>query len=161
MFFHTLAWFLHRPLRLQTPSGTASLIVTGFLFLLASSPAFVAYRLFKKGAPPTPDLAIEEAKLIRDQFEAQSVERDAAGEEQELMAGSQQPRGDPRLDRGDAPRAGLLGQRPALEDGRADRLAPPARENRNAALVGAAVAGFVIGGGVAATFSLFSRRRRR
>jgi hypothetical protein len=33
-------------------------------------------------------------------------------------------------------------------------------ENRNAALVGAAVAGFVVGGGIAATFSLISRRRR-
>jgi len=33
-------------------------------------------------------------------------------------------------------------------------------ENRQAALVGAAVAGFVIGGGVAATFSLLRRRRR-
>ena len=32
-------------------------------------------------------------------------------------------------------------------------------ENRNAALVGAAVAGFVIGGGVAATVSLISGRR--
>lgn len=34
-------------------------------------------------------------------------------------------------------------------------------ENRGTALVGAAVAGFVIGGGVAATFSLISGRRRR
>ena len=34
------------------------------------------------------------------------------------------------------------------------------RENRQTALIGAAVAGFVIGGGVAATFSLFRRRRR-
>jgi Protein of unknown function (DUF3618) len=34
-------------------------------------------------------------------------------------------------------------------------------ENRQAALVGAAVAGFVIGGGVAATVSLFRRRRSR
>jgi hypothetical protein len=33
-------------------------------------------------------------------------------------------------------------------------------ENRRSALVGAAVAGFVIGGGVAATFSLLSGRRR-
>jgi uncharacterized protein DUF3618 len=32
-------------------------------------------------------------------------------------------------------------------------------ENRQAALVGAAVAGFVIGGGIAATVSLFRRRR--
>jgi hypothetical protein len=34
-------------------------------------------------------------------------------------------------------------------------------ENRNAALVGAAVAGFVVGGGIAATFSLVTGRRRR
>jgi hypothetical protein len=33
-------------------------------------------------------------------------------------------------------------------------------ENRNTALIGAAVAGFVIGGGVAATFGLISGRRR-
>jgi hypothetical protein len=33
-------------------------------------------------------------------------------------------------------------------------------DNRQAALVGAAVAGFVIGGGVAATVSLIRRRRR-
>ena len=33
-------------------------------------------------------------------------------------------------------------------------------ENRTAALAGAAVAGFVIGGGVAATVSLLRRRRR-
>jgi hypothetical protein len=33
-------------------------------------------------------------------------------------------------------------------------------ENRNAALVGAAVAGFVVGGGIAATFSLLGGRRR-
>jgi hypothetical protein len=33
------------------------------------------------------------------------------------------------------------------------------RENRRTALIGAAVAGFVIGGGVAATFSLLTGRR--
>jgi hypothetical protein len=33
-------------------------------------------------------------------------------------------------------------------------------ENRTQALVGAAVAGFVVGGGVAATLSLFRRRGR-
>ena len=35
----------------------------------------------------------------------------------------------------------------------------PLAENRQAAIVGAAVAGFVIGGGIAATVSLFRRRR--
>ena len=34
-------------------------------------------------------------------------------------------------------------------------------ENRTTALVGAAVAGFVIGGGVAATVSILTRRSRR
>ena len=33
-------------------------------------------------------------------------------------------------------------------------------ENRKGALIGAAVAGFVIGGGVAATFSILGKRRR-
>ena len=33
-------------------------------------------------------------------------------------------------------------------------------ENRKTALIGAAVAGFVVGGGVAATISLITRRRR-
>jgi dienelactone hydrolase len=36
----------------------------------------------------------------------------------------------------------------------------PLAENPQAAIVGAAVAGFVIGGGVAATISLLRRRRR-
>ena len=35
----------------------------------------------------------------------------------------------------------------------------PLVENRQAAIVGAAVAGFVIGGGIAATVSLLRRRR--
>ena len=34
-------------------------------------------------------------------------------------------------------------------------------ENRQTALIGAAAAGFVLGGGVAATFSLLRRARRR
>ena len=75
MFFHTLAWFLFDIFDFNAIwYGFA--IVTGLLFLLAILAAFVAYRLFKKGAPPTPDLAIEEAKLIREQFESQGVERD-------------------------------------------------------------------------------------
>ena len=38
-------------------------MVTVVLFLLAGLAGFIALRLFKKGSPPTPDLAIEEAKL--------------------------------------------------------------------------------------------------
>jgi len=75
MFFHTLAWFLFDIFDFKAIwYGFA--IVTALLFLFAIVAGFVAYRLVKKGAPPTPDLAIEEAKRTREQFEAQRVERD-------------------------------------------------------------------------------------
>jgi Putative Actinobacterial Holin-X, holin superfamily III len=68
MFFHTLAWFLFDIFDFNAIwYGFA--IVTGLLFLLAILAALVAHRLFKKGAPPTPDLAIEEAKRTRDDLE--------------------------------------------------------------------------------------------
>jgi hypothetical protein len=75
MFFHTLAWFLYDLFDFgEIWYGFA--IVTGILFLLAILAALLAFRLFKKGAPPTPDMAIEEAKKTRAQFEAQAIERD-------------------------------------------------------------------------------------
>jgi uncharacterized membrane protein YqjE len=75
MFFHTLAWFLDDLFDFgEIWYGFA--IVTGILFLLAILAGFLAFRLFKKGAPPTPDMAIEEAKLVRADFEAQASERD-------------------------------------------------------------------------------------
>jgi uncharacterized membrane protein YqjE len=64
MFFHTLAWFLIDLFDFnQIWYGFA--IVTGLLFVLSILAGLFAFRLFKKGAPPTPDMAIEEAKLIR------------------------------------------------------------------------------------------------
>jgi uncharacterized membrane protein YqjE len=41
-------------------------IVAGVLFLLAGLSAFLAIRWFKSGAPPTPDMAIDEAQRIRE-----------------------------------------------------------------------------------------------
>jgi H+/Cl- antiporter ClcA len=76
MFFHGLAWFLDDLLKQEDNIWVGFAIVTAFLFLLAIIAAFVAMRLFKKGAPPTPDMAIEEAKKTRSQFEAQKIERD-------------------------------------------------------------------------------------
>ena len=76
MFFHGLAWFLDDLLNQEDNIWVGFAIVTAFLFLLAIIAAFVAWRLFKKGAPPTPDMAIEEAKKTRSQFEAQKIERD-------------------------------------------------------------------------------------
>lgn len=45
------------------------LVTSGILLVLAALAGFVAYRAFKAGAPPTPDQAIEEAKLIRETLE--------------------------------------------------------------------------------------------
>jgi uncharacterized membrane protein YqjE len=75
MFFHTLAWLLFDLFDFGAIwYGFA--IVTGLLFVMAIIAALLALRLFKKGAPPTPDLAIEEAKRTREQLEAQKIERD-------------------------------------------------------------------------------------
>jgi hypothetical protein len=41
------------------------LIVAGVLFLVGGVAGFLAARLFKKGSPPTPTMAIEEAQLIK------------------------------------------------------------------------------------------------
>jgi hypothetical protein len=41
------------------------LIVAGTLFLLGGLAGFLAARFFKKGSPPIPQMAIEEAQLIK------------------------------------------------------------------------------------------------
>jgi uncharacterized membrane protein YqjE len=79
MFFHGLAWFLNDVFGWNDDAWAGFLMVTLLLFLLALLAGLVALRLFKKGAPPTPDLAIEEAKRTRAQLEAQKIERDQVG----------------------------------------------------------------------------------
>jgi hypothetical protein len=76
MFFHGLAWFLNDLLNWEDTLWAGFAVVTVLLFVLAGIAALIALRLFKKGAPPTPDMAIEEAKATRAQFEAQKIERD-------------------------------------------------------------------------------------
>jgi uncharacterized membrane protein YqjE len=75
MLFHTLAWLLYDIFGFNAV-WPAFLIVTVFLFLLAAIAGLIASRLFKRGAPPTPEMAIEEAKRTRAELEAQNVERD-------------------------------------------------------------------------------------
>jgi uncharacterized membrane protein YqjE len=75
-FFHGLAWFLNDVFNWEDNNWAGFAVVTALLFLLAILAAFLALRLFKKGSPPTPDLAIEEAKRMRAELEAQKIERD-------------------------------------------------------------------------------------
>ena len=76
MFFHGLAWFLNDVFNWEDNNWAGFAVVTALLFLLAILAGVLALRLFKKGSPPTPDLAIEEAKRTRAELEAQKIERD-------------------------------------------------------------------------------------
>jgi uncharacterized membrane protein YqjE len=76
MFFHGLAWFLDDVFNWEDSIWAGFAVVAGLLFLLAILAGLVAFRLFKKGAPPTPALAIEEARRTRAELEGQKVERD-------------------------------------------------------------------------------------
>jgi uncharacterized membrane protein YqjE len=55
------------------------LITTVILLIFAAIAGLVAMRAFKSGAPPTPDMAIEEAKLIRETLEHPEAEAGSAG----------------------------------------------------------------------------------
>jgi hypothetical protein len=71
---HGLAWLLWY---LLFPSGTqfwGFLIVAGVLFLLGALAGFLAARAFKRGSPPTPELAIDEAKRIRETVKSEHPE---------------------------------------------------------------------------------------
>jgi hypothetical protein len=65
-FLHALALFLDDVLNVN-PSGVwiGYAIVTGGLLLLGLIALLLAVRFFKKGTPPKPELAIEEAKKTR------------------------------------------------------------------------------------------------
>jgi uncharacterized membrane protein YqjE len=74
-FLHTLSLFWFDLFDLsQAWMGYG--ITTGLLLLLGVLAGLLALRLIKRGSPPTPDLAIEQAKLTREALDQQKVERD-------------------------------------------------------------------------------------
>lgn len=65
--FHGASWFAWKLVR---GDGTDNfylgfLIVAGLIFLVGIIAGLIAAKLVKKGSPPTPKMAIEEAQLIR------------------------------------------------------------------------------------------------
>ena len=76
MFLHGLAWLLNDLFGWDGSIWPGFMIVFGFLLILAAIAGLVASRLVKRGAPPTPDMAIEEAKRTRAELEAQTIHRD-------------------------------------------------------------------------------------
>ena len=76
IFFHGLAWFFNDLFDVETALWIGFLIVFVILVLLAIVAALIAVRLFKKGSPPMPEMAIEEARRTKAEFESQKIERD-------------------------------------------------------------------------------------
>ena len=178
MFFHGLAWFLDDVFNWEDNIWAGFAVVTVLLFLLAALAGFLAFRLFKKGSPPTPDLAIEEARRTRAELEAQKIERPAqrgleSGEHAVRASGESRRRGGEGVVANGARSPEMI--RASIEETRRElafsvndlrsKMAEITNwrgqlvRNRKAALVGAAVAGFVIGGGVAAGVALITGRR--
>ena len=77
MLFHTLAWLLTDAFDMPPWAGFA--MVTLGLFLLALLAGLIAARLIRRGAPPTPDMAIEQARITRETLERQKIQRDQVG----------------------------------------------------------------------------------
>jgi len=61
--FSWLAWYELFP---QGQYFWGFFLVAAVLFVLGALAGFIAARAFKRGAPPTPDMAIDEAKRIRE-----------------------------------------------------------------------------------------------
>jgi membrane protein len=74
---HALAWGLADAF-FTSSIWPGFLITSGILVLLAALAGLVAVRAFKAGTPPTPEKAIEEAKLIRETLEHPEAEAAAA-----------------------------------------------------------------------------------
>lgn len=62
---HALAWGLNDVLDVSTALWAGFLIAGGLILLLGAIAGLIAMRFIKRGSPPTPQLAIEEAQLIK------------------------------------------------------------------------------------------------
>jgi uncharacterized membrane protein YqjE len=66
LFLHGLAWLIWY---VAFPDNTffwGFFIVAALLFLVGALAGYIASRALKKGTPPTPEMAMTEAKLIRE-----------------------------------------------------------------------------------------------
>ena len=65
-FFEAVAWFLNDIFgTVNSSPWLGFIIVFGFLLIIAAIAGMIGVKWIKRGAPPTPDLAIEEAKRTR------------------------------------------------------------------------------------------------
>lgn len=69
MLMHGIAWLLN-DLFFSGDVYAGFLIEAAFWLIVAAIAGLIAYRSFQAGAPPTPDLAIEEARRTKETLEA-------------------------------------------------------------------------------------------
>jgi len=69
MFMHGVAWLLN-DLFFSDHVWIGFMVEALFWFIVAAGAGLFAYRSVKAGAPPTPDLAIEEARRTKETLEA-------------------------------------------------------------------------------------------
>jgi uncharacterized membrane protein YqjE len=69
MLMHGMAWLLN-DLFFEDHIWIGFMIEAGFWFGVAAAAGFFAFRSVRAGAPPTPDLAIEEARRTKETLEA-------------------------------------------------------------------------------------------
>jgi len=70
MLMHAIAWLLD-DLFFENDIWVGFAIEAGFWLIAAAIGGLLAYRWFKAGAPPTPELAIEEAKRTKETLTGQ------------------------------------------------------------------------------------------
>lgn len=66
VLMHAGAWAINDLLDVESAFWVGFLIEGGFFLLVAAIAGSAAYRAMQKGSPPTPEMAIEEAKLTRE-----------------------------------------------------------------------------------------------
>jgi H+/Cl- antiporter ClcA len=79
MLMHGLEWLLN-DLFFEDNVWIGFLVEALFWLLVAIAVGLFAYRSFQAGAPPTPDMAIEEAKRAKEQFESEASGGEFASE---------------------------------------------------------------------------------
>jgi hypothetical protein len=68
-FFHALAWFINDAFDWGGTVWQGYLATFFFIILVGAVAGFLGVRWLRGGAPPTPELAIEEAKRTREMLE--------------------------------------------------------------------------------------------
>jgi Putative Actinobacterial Holin-X, holin superfamily III len=72
---HAAAWGISKALNNQNAVWVGYIITAGLFFIVAALITLLVIRWVKKGTPPTPQMAIDEAKLVRETLRSPQPEK--------------------------------------------------------------------------------------